>query len=222
MKTDAQIQKDILDELRWEPILNAAQIGVSVKNGIATLTGSVDSFRKKVAAESAAKRVAGVKAIAEEIDVRIFKHEDNSDTSVAEAVLNSLKWNTSVPHQRIKIKVEDGWVTLEGEVEWDYQRAAAHEALENLSGVKGITNNIKIKPAASVKDVKKEIIAAFHRSATLDAEHIHIEISGSKAILTGKVRSWAEKNDAANAAWRAPGITMVENKLVIESPVLTY
>ncbi len=219
MKTDSEIQKDVMDELNWEPILTATEIGVAVKNGIVTLSGAVDSYAKKVAAEKAAKRVAGVKAVAEDIEVKISGTGKRNDTEIAEAVLNELKWHSSVQEDKIKIKVENGWVTMEGEVDWEFQRSAVNKVVENLVGVSGIINNIKVAPRLKAKDIKQKITAAFHRSATIDSEKINIDTTGNKVILKGKVRSWAEKKDAENAAWLAPGVTSVENKIEIDTEI---
>lgn len=222
MKTDAEIQKDVMEELRWEPLLNASEIGVAVKNGIVTLSGTVDTYGKKVAAEDAAKSVAGVKAVAEDIEVRLSAFGSRNDTEIAQAVMNALKWHSAVQEDKIKIKVEGGWVTLEGEVEWEFQKSAARTMVENLTGVVGIINNIKIQPSVVATDIKRKINAAFHRSATVDSEKINLEVVGSKVILKGKVRSYAEKKDAENAAWLAPGVDKVENKLEIDTEVFAY
>lgn len=222
MKTDAEIQKDVMEELRWEPLLNASEIGVAVKNGIVTLSGTVDTYGKKVAAEDAAKSVAGVKAVAEDIEVRLSSFGTRNDTEIAQAVMNALKWHSAVQEDKIKVKVENGWVTLEGEVEWEFQKSAARTMVENLTGVVGIINNIKIQPSVVATDVKRKINAAFHRSATVDSEKINLEVAGSKVILKGKVRSYAEKKDAENAAWLAPGVDRVENKLEIDTEVFAY
>ncbi|HJU45752.1 MAG TPA: BON domain-containing protein [Chitinophagaceae bacterium] len=216
MKSDAQIQKDVIDQLKWEPILNAAEIGVSVKSGVVTLSGQVDTYSKKIAAEKAAKKVIGVKAVAEDIQVGISPVYRKTDTEVAEAVVNALKWNPSIPDDKIKVKVEDGTVTLEGQLDWNYQRTAVGNAVQNLTGVKYINNYLTVKPTVTPSDVKRKIEAAFQRSATIDADKISVTVVDSRAILTGKVRSFAESEDAQYAAWSAPGINTVENRLQVQ------
>jgi len=204
-----------MDELKWLPLLSAAQIGVAVKNGIVTLSGTVDSYSKKVGAESAAAKVAGVKAVAEDIEVKTAGSLRKNDTEIAEAVANALKWNSTVDEERIKVKVDDGWVTLEGETEWEYQKNSAQSAVAYLVGVRGVTNLIRIVPRASMSEVKQKITSSFQRHASLDANKIKVETVGNKVILTGNVRSLAERNDAEDAAWAAPGVTQVENKLEV-------
>jgi VCBS repeat-containing protein len=222
MKTDIQIQKDVMDELKWQPFLNSSEIGVAVKNGIVTLSGIVDSFSKKLSAEKAAKKVSGVKAIAEDIQIGVSPVYRKTDTEIAEAVFNALKWHSAVPEEKVKIKVEDGIVTLEGELEWEYQRMNARTAIQNLSGVRSVTNLITIKPNLNPFELEQKITEAFRRNATIDASKVNVSTSGSKVILTGKVRSFAESEDAEDVAWAAPGVYHVENKLSIVEPEFVY
>lgn len=216
MKTDAQIQEDVINQLKWNPALNAAEIGVAVKNGVVTLSGHVDTYLKKMEAEREVKKVYGVRAIAEDIRVGISAAFQKPDSEIAEAVLNALKWHTSLKENNIRIKVEDGIVSLEGEVEWAYQREAAKTAIINFTGVKNVINNINIKPTGSLSDIKHKINSAFHRSANIDGHRIQIEVFGCKVVLKGKVRSFAEKEDAEDAVWAAPGVLNVENNLEVE------
>ena len=222
MKSDSEIQKDVIDQLKWEPFLNSAQIGVAVKNAIVTLSGQVDTYSKKVLAEKAAKKVAGVKAIAEELHVGISPSYKRTDTEIAEAVVNALKWHTMIPEDKIKVSVEDGNVKLEGDVEWEYQRNQAKTSVENLVGVKFVTNLVQVKPKVTPYELQLKINATFQRSANIDAAKITTDVIGSKVVLRGKVRSFAEKEDAENAVWSAPGVTMVENKLSIEEPEYAF
>jgi osmotically-inducible protein OsmY len=222
MKTDIQIQQDVQAELKRHPFLNASEIGVAVKNGIVTLSGNVDSYSKKRIAEKAAKSVEGVKAVAEDILIRLFPDSFKSDSDLAAAVLNALKWHSAVPDKKLHVKVEDGWITLEGTVEWGFQKEAAESAIENLNGVKGVINNIAIDSKVEARDVIKHITGAFHRSATIDAGKIIVESVGDKVILRGKVRSIAESQDAEDAAWLTNGVHHVDNRLEIEVPVAVF
>lgn len=220
MKTDSEIQKDVMEELKWEPFLRSTEIGVAVKNGVVALSGTVDSYLKKATAERVAKHVAGVKAVAEDIQVKYPSDIMKNDTEIAQAVLNALKWHSAVNEEKIKVTVEDGVVTLDGEVDWEFQRRSAVLQIQNLLGVRRIVNNIEIKTTLPVKELKQKISAAFHRSATIDADKIQMETTGNKVVLRGHVRSWAEKNDAEKAVWAAPGVSKVENLLEIESGIL--
>ncbi len=222
MKSDFQIQKDVMDEIKWEPYLNASEIGVSVKNGIVTLSGMVDTYSKKISAEKAAARVAGVKAVAEDIQVGISPSFKKTDAEIAEAVLNTLKWHNAVQQEKIKIKVEDGIVRLDGEVEWEYQRSNARSAVEHLNGVRSVINSIRLKPAATASNVQQKINAAFLRSATIDAGKITAAVHSGEVTLHGKVRSMAEKQDAEIAAWNAPGVVSVDSMIEIEAPEYAF
>jgi len=222
MKSDFQIQKDVMDELKWDPFISISEIGVSVKNGVVTLSGHVDTYSKKLAAEKAAKKVAGVKAVAEDLTVGISPSYRKTDAEIAEAVISALKWHSAVQDEKIKITVEDGTVKLEGEVDWEYQRNNVKTAVENLTGVRSVLDLIMVKPRITPTDIQQKISAAFHRSATLDSGKITSEIIGSKVIIHGKVRSFMEKEDAERAVWNAPGVTSVESKIQIEVPEYAF
>jgi osmotically-inducible protein OsmY len=219
MKKDQEIQKDVMQELQWEPFIRSSEIGVAVRDGVVTLSGTVDSYLKKTTAEKAAKRVAGVKIVAEDIEVKYPSDSIKNDTEIAQAILNALKWNSAVTEDKIKVKVENGQVTLDGQLEWDFQRGIVVSEIENLTGVKGITNNITLKNTLPVSDLKQKIKSAFERSAIIDAEKISIEASGSKVTLKGSVRSWKERSDAEMAVWSAPGVYQVDNQLSVTSGV---
>jgi osmotically-inducible protein OsmY len=215
IRRDELIQQDVLAELKWDARVQPNEIGVSVKDGIVTLTGWVDSFLKKWSAEEAALRVKGVKAVANDLEVRLTTQQ--TDPDIAAAALRALEWDAGLPPGKIQLMVSKGWVTLKGEVEWQFQREDAEKVIRRISGVKGVTNLIIIKPGVSAIDLKKKIQEALIRSAQLDAEKITVEIQGSKAILRGTVRSWAERQEAERAAWSAPGITSVDNRIMLEA-----
>ena len=214
-RTDAQIQADVLAELKWEPRLMPNEIGVIVKDGIVTLTGWVDSYTKRWAAEDAAHRVRGVKAVANDIEVRLPSSDERTDADVAAAAVRALEWDAFVPIDKLDVTVSKGWVTLKGEVEWQYQKQDAERVIRRLTGVKGVTNLITVKAKPTPSELMKKIEEALVRSAELDAKNIQVEVEGSKVILKGTVRSWAEKEEAERQAWGAPGVTAVDNRIAI-------
>jgi osmotically-inducible protein OsmY len=214
-RTDEEIQRDILEELKWDTRVRPNEVGVAVKDGVVTLTGWVDSYLKKMAAEEAAHRVRGVKAVVNDIEVRLPSSAERTDEDLAKAALNALQWQAGVPADKIDVTVSHGWVTLKGEVEYGYQKREAERAVERLSGVRGVINLIRVKPGLSPTDLKQKIEQALVRNAELDAKRITVEVQGSKVILYGTVRSYAEKKAAEEAAWAAPGVSEVENHIVI-------
>lgn len=215
MKTDLQLHKDVIDELRWDPRVNDAEIGVAVKGGVVTLTGSVETFAQKYAAERVVERVTGVKAVADDLHVRPTGSTARNDTDLAHSAVNALAWNIEVPADKITVKAEKGWITLKGQVPWNYQRLAAERAVRYLTGVKGILNLIEVKPTVSATEVKAKIEAALRRNAELDAEQIRVRTTDGKVTLEGSVRSWTERMDAEHAAWAAPGVKEVDDRLVV-------
>lgn len=216
MKTDTQLQRDVQAELAWEPSVRDAEIGVAAKDGVVTLSGYVDTFAEKYMAERAAERVSGVKAIADDLKVKLPTAFKRPDTEIAHAVVNALRGDIQVPDDKIKARIENGWVTLEGAVEWQYQKNAAQRAVRYLSGVVGVSNQITIKPKrVSPFEVGNKIKDALRRNAELDAERIVVEAADGHVTLKGWVRSYAERNDAERAAWAAPGVTSVDDKILI-------
>nr|WP_315169795.1 BON domain-containing protein [uncultured Flavobacterium sp.] len=216
MKTNAELQTDVQNAIKWEPLLNAAEIGVTAKDGVISLTGVVDSYAKKVEAENAAKKVIGVKALVEKIDVKFPSSFVKTSLEIANEVLAALKSNWSVPEDKVTVKVEDGWVTLEGELPWNYQKQAAKSAIIYLAGVKGVTNNIKIKSESHDAIEKKDVEKAIGRSWTIDDSDIAVSVSGTTVTLKGTVSSWYQKEEAARIAWNTPGIWHVKNELEVD------
>ena len=214
MKTDTQLQKDVMDEIKWEPSTSAAQIGVTAANGVVTLTGTVATYAEKMAVERAAQRVQGVKGIAEEVTVKVTGPHTKTDTEIAAAAVGVLTGNVWVPPD-IQATVDQGWITLKGEVDWEYQRKAAQVAVCFMAGVKGVTNDIHLKPKVQPSAVKGAIEKAFLRNAEIDAGTVKVATDGGKVTLSGSVRSWSERTQAATAAWNAPGVNSVQNDIAV-------
>jgi osmotically-inducible protein OsmY len=215
MKSDRDIERDVKEELDWNPDLDAADIGVSVKDGVVTLTGFVTSYTDRYEAENAAKRVAGVIAVANDIEVRVPSIDERPDPEIARDAAAALKAALPISYERIKTIVKNGWITLEGQVEWQYQRQTAETAVRRIKGVKGVSNMILLKPRAAPSEIKRKIQDAFRRNAEVDANQIIVETNGSEVILKGKVRSWVEREEAERVAWQAPGVTHVQDHIVI-------
>jgi osmotically-inducible protein OsmY len=217
LKSDLDLKHDVEAELEWDPSVDARRIGVSLSDGVLTLAGEVSTFAQKWNAERAAERVSGVRGIANEIEVKLI--DEVTDSDLARRAVNALEYNSLVPHDAVKVKVEHGWITLKGEVTHDYERRAAERAVRYLPGVRGVSNLIAVKPKAEPKDIKAKIEASFRRQASLDAGNIEVEVNGSEVILRGAVRSWAERREAERAAWSAPGITSVKNMITVGAVV---
>ena len=215
MRTDATLQAAVLEELKWEPSIRETDVGVSVKNGIVTLSGFVDSYAEKFAAERAAGRVSGVRAIAEDLEVHLPTSRERNDPDIAKAAASALEWDIEVP-DGLHMMVEHGWITLKGEVEWQFQKRAAERAIRNLIGVRGVTNLVSVKPSGvTTLEVSDKIKAALRRGAEADADRIKVEARDGKVTLKGTVRSWAEREDAERAAWSAPGVVEVDDRIAV-------
>jgi osmotically-inducible protein OsmY len=213
--TDRDLQQHVQNALDWDPSIDAAEIGVSVENGVVTLRGDVKSYAQKATAERIALGVYGVKAVANDVAVRLGDGQKRTDTDIAQAAVSALRWNTMVPDEKITVTVSDGWVTLKGRVNWEYERAAAANAVRDLTGVRGVTNTISLEPHISARDVKSKIEAALTRSAEVDARRINVAVTDSKVILSGNVHSWFERDEARRAAWSAPGVKEIDDRIAV-------
>jgi osmotically-inducible protein OsmY len=222
MKTNEELQKDVMAEIHWDPKLRevAPEIGVSAKDGVVTLSGIVDTYSRKLAAERATQRVKGVKVVAVDIEVKVNDSQATSDQEIATAVRNALMWNSNVDDDKIEVKVDNGWVYLDGTVDWKFEKGVAETMIEGLNGVRGITNNITIKTKKlDQHDISKRIASAFHRNATVDAKAIEVLVSGNTVTLKGHVQSWYEKEEAERIAWSSPGVFHVDNQIFIDTEV---
>jgi osmotically-inducible protein OsmY len=217
MRLDSDIKRDVEDELKWDPDINATDIGVAVHNGVVTLTGFVRSYAQKIEAESAAKRIAGVAGLANDIEVRLPAIDQRPDPDIARDAVAALKSELPYSSEKLKVVVKNGWLTLEGTAEWDYVRQRAKSAVRRIRGVTGVSNSIVLKPTVSPYEIRRKIEDAFRRSAELDASRLTVEANGSEVVLRGTVRSWAERQEAERAAWAAPGVTNVDNRITISA-----
>lgn len=219
MKTDNELRTDVLSELQWDPSIRNEDIAIAVKEGVVTLAGTVDSYAQRYAATRAVERVKGTKAIVNDLIVKLPSALTRSDAELAHAAVNALRWHIEVPEDRIRVKVSNGWLTLEGEVNRYFEKESAERAVRYLIGLKGMTNLITLQPLATPEDIKQRIRSSLQRQAALDADHITVETTGSRLTLRGVVRSMAERGDAERAAWNAPGVTMVSNEITVSPPV---
>ena len=215
MRSDSEIERDVKEELQWDPDLDATDIAVSAKKGVVTLTGFVRSYTDKYEAEAAAKRVAGVAGVANDIEVRMPSVDERPDPEIARDAVAAIKSQLPISSEHIKVVVKNGWVTLEGQVEWQYQRSTAETAVRRIKGVKGVSNLIQLKPRDAPAEIKKKIQEAFKRNAEVDANRIMVETNGGEVILKGTVRSWIEREEAERVAWSAPGVTKVEDHIIV-------
>lgn len=214
-QTDAELRRDVAAELGWNPSIRDEEVAVAVKDGVVTLAGTVESFAQKRTAVRVAERLQGVRAIADDLEVKLPNDRTRTDTELAHAAVNALRWHVEVPADRVKVAVAKGWLTLEGDVEWKYQRDAAERAVRDLTGVRGVSNAITLKPSVSSSDVAQRIKAALRRRAELDASKIEVETIDGIVTLNGTVRNWTERADAESAVWAAPGVIRVEDRLTV-------
>ncbi len=215
LRSDADIQAEVLSELKWEPRVQATEIGVAVKDGVVTLTGFVDSYTKRWAAEDATHRVRGVKAVANDIEIRLGVGGERTDPEIAAAAARALQWDALLVPEKIDVTVSKGWITLRGTVDWQYKKHEAERVVRNLSGVKGVSNLIDVRPKVQPAEIRKQVEQALVRSAQTDAGRISVEVDGNKVTLKGAVRAWVERQEAERAAWRAPGVMTVDNRITV-------